>query len=396
MKISKTFVELTLAEFQKKKVSTDYTDTKYKIGGQGEEFDGTPDIKWQNVVKLNNGSYYAYGQSFNNIYELGQCNYVKQISNPNNVEAETGAIIEYVGKTSEEYRNGGIYESEVSNSQSVTFEVGDGCWYYEVTNNTFIPNSPLGRYYIVGEADIPVNKKPVTMKLNSYDNTYEILVVEKSGEDNYSLINKYTGYQIVAGISPCVIKDHVENGYPEISIADEGIVPAIPICIRSTTGFLFLGYSKQTEPDMIYRNSTYVDGVLLSDITNLKSIACFTIKMCDENGVDLENKYVIISRSGSTWLDENLGGNRGGTIRVCVHSDGHVLYGCDNQLFEKIADFEYTNRNGNVVDRTAYRPDFGTLKYNSLYEDFLEKKTIIYSADGAEVKNVWRWHQRAQ
>lgn len=115
-------------------MSTDYTDTKYKIGGQGEEFDGTPDIKWQNVVKLNNGSYYAYGQSFNSIYELGQCNYIKQISNIDDIEAEKGAIIEHVGRTNENYKNGGIYERSVSeDDETIIIEEGD--YYYCSSDN---------------------------------------------------------------------------------------------------------------------------------------------------------------------------------------------------------------------------------------------------------------------
>lgn len=55
------FAELSL--FKEKKISSNNRNTAYKIGGIGDEIEGTPDINWQDIVIiLKEGIIYTCGR----------------------------------------------------------------------------------------------------------------------------------------------------------------------------------------------------------------------------------------------------------------------------------------------------------------------------------------------
>ena len=109
MIVRTTFIELTKSEFANKKVASDSTNTKYKIGGIGDEFVGTPEIMWQNVIKFDDDSYFVHN-NYVSSKDLAYNRYIfRTVEGLDNLEPENDSVVEYCGITNGDYDNGAYY-----------------------------------------------------------------------------------------------------------------------------------------------------------------------------------------------------------------------------------------------------------------------------------------------
>lgn len=142
MIVRTTFIELTKSEFANKKVATDSTNAKYKIGGVGNEFAGIPEIKYETVVKFDDNSFFAHN-NYVDSKDLAYNRYIfRTVEGLDNLEPEDGAVVEYCGATNGDYDNGAYYIWEGAGVGGIGTGDGKGGWKKMRRNTKPNPSNP--------------------------------------------------------------------------------------------------------------------------------------------------------------------------------------------------------------------------------------------------------------